>query len=185
MKTWRTLGRRTVLDHDKFLAVEMHTIQLPDGQVIEDWPWLVMPDFVIVVPVTADGEVLCFRQTKYSVDGLTLAPVGGYLEPDEVPLAAAQRELLEETGYRASDWISLGDYAVDGNRGAGTAYLFLARGAQHVTAPDADDLETQELLCLSREAVEQALHDGEFKVLAWVAAISLSLPYLMDDSANA
>ena len=186
MKTWTTLARRTVLDHDKFLTVEMHTIELPDGQVIENWPWLVMPDFVIVVPITDDGEVLCFRQTKYSVPGITLAPVGGYLEPGEVPLVAAKRELLEETGYRASDWISLGDYAVDGNRGAGTAYLFLARGVQRVTVPDADDLETQELLCLSREAVEQALYDGKFKVLAWAAAISLSLPHLMDaDGANA
>ncbi len=184
MKTWTTLRRRTVLDHDKFLTVEMHTIQLPNGQVIEDWPWLVMPDYVIVVPVTADGEILCFRQTKYSVAGLTLAPVGGYLEPGEAPLAAAQRELLEETGYRASNWISLGDYAVDGNRGAGTAYLYLARDARHVTAPDADDLETQELLHLSREAIEQALHDGEFKVLAWAAAISLALPHLMDNRVN-
>jgi ADP-ribose pyrophosphatase len=184
MKTWRTLGRRTVLEHDKFLTVEMHTIELPDGQVIENWPWLVMPDYVIVVPVTTDGEILCFRQNKYSVDGLTLAPVGGYLEPNEAPLVAAQRELLEETGYSASDWISLGDYAVDGNRGAGTAHLFLARGAQPVTAPDADDLETQELLRLSREAVEQALHEGKFKVLAWAAAISLSLPHLVDDSEN-
>lgn len=175
MKTWTTLARRIVLNHDKFLTVEMHTIQLPDGEVIEDWPWLVMPDYVIVVPVTADGEILCFRQTKYSVDGFTLAPVGGYLEPGEVPLAAAKRELLEETGYQASDWLSLGSYAVDGNRGGGTAYLFLARGVERITAPDADDLEEQELFHLSQDEVETALHNGEFKVLSWAAAISLAL----------
>ena len=182
MKTWTTLARRIVLNHDKFLTVEMHTIQLPDGEVIEDWPWLVMPDYVIVVPITADGEILCFRQTKYSVDGLTLAPVGGYLEPGEAPLAAARRELLEETGYQAAEWRSLGDYAVDGNRGAGRAYLFLARGAKSVTPPDADDLEMQEILHLSPAVVSRALEAGEFKVLAWAAAVSLALPHLMTDS---
>lgn len=175
MKSWMTLQRRTVLDHSKFLTVEMHTIELPDGEVIEDWPWLVMPDYVIVVPMTTEGEFLCFRQTKYSVDGVTLAPVGGYLEPDEVPLVAAKRELLEETGYQASDWTSLGEYAVDGNRGAGTAYLFLARGTVRTAAPDADDLEEQELLRLSRDEVETALHNSVFKVLSWAAAISLAL----------
>ena len=175
MKTWTTLARRIVLNHDKFLTVEMHTIQLPDAEVIEDWPWLVMPDYVIVVPITADGEILCFRQTKYSVDGLTLAPVGGYLEPGEVPLAAAKRELLEETGYQASDWLSLGSYAVDGNRGGGTAYLFLARGVERITAPDADDLEEQELVFMTQEQLIKAVLQGEFQILPWSAAIALSL----------
>ncbi|MGC9399027.1 MAG: NUDIX hydrolase [Anaerolineae bacterium] len=177
MKSWTTLARRTVLHHDKFLTVELHTIALPDGSVLEDWPWLVMPEYVIVVPVTADGVFLCFRQTKYGVAGTTLAPVGGYLEPDERPLDAAKRELLEETGYTASSWRSLGSYTVDGNRGAGTAHLFLARDAEQVAAPDADDLEEQVLLRLSRDEVARALHDGAFKVLAWTAAVSLALGY--------
>ncbi|MEZ4613071.1 MAG: NUDIX domain-containing protein [Caldilineaceae bacterium] len=51
------------------------------------------------------------------------------MEPGEEPLPAAQRELLEETGYVADDWTDLGRFAVDGNREAGLAHLFLARGA--------------------------------------------------------
>jgi ADP-ribose pyrophosphatase len=86
----------------QILSVEAHTVELPDGRVIEDWPWVVTPDFVNVVAVTEAGEFLLFRQTKYSIPGLTLATVGGYLEPGEEPLAAAQRELREETGYAAA-----------------------------------------------------------------------------------
>jgi ADP-ribose pyrophosphatase len=112
------------------------------------------------------------------VAGLSLAVVGGYLDPGETPLAAAQRELLEETGYEAADWIDLGHYPVDGNRGAGTAYLFLARGAYPVTDPDADDLEEQEVLHLSRAEVETALAAGQFKVLPWAAAVALALRHL-------
>ncbi|MBZ0302932.1 MAG: NUDIX hydrolase [Anaerolineae bacterium] len=175
MQPWKTRTRKTLLHHSKFLTVEVHEVELPDGRVIPDWPWLVTPDFVIVIAVTDSGDFLAFRQTKYAVDGECLAPVGGYLEAGENPLAAAQRELREETGYEAADWTSLGQYAVDGNRGAGTAHLYLATGARKITEPDADDLEEQEFLRLKREAVEQALHEGAFKVLPWAAGVALAL----------
>jgi ADP-ribose pyrophosphatase len=175
MQTWKTLSRRTVLDCGKFLSVEARAVQLPDGRVIDDWPWVIAPDYVNVPAVTEQGAFLCFRQVKYAIDGTSLAPVGGYLEPGEDPLAAAQRELLEETGYEAPDWVSLGSYPVDGNRGLGIAHLYLARGARRVRAPDADDLEEQELLTLSRQEVEQALDNGAFKLLPWVTAVALAL----------
>ncbi|MAS34795.1 MAG: NUDIX hydrolase [Anaerolineaceae bacterium] len=178
MQAWKTRSRETILKHSKYLTVESHTVELPDGTLIPDWAWLVTPDFVIVIAITDSGAFICFRQTKYAVDGETLAPVGGYLEPDEDPLAAAQRELLEETGYAAADWQSLGQYAVDGNRGAGTAHLFLAQSARQVAEPDADDLEEMELLRLSRDDVERALREGSFKVLPWTAAFALSLLHL-------
>jgi ADP-ribose pyrophosphatase len=175
MQPWKTLARHTVLNYGKFLTVENHTVELPDGRVISDWPWVITPDYVNVLAITEDGRFLCFRQTKYAVQGTSLAPVGGYLEPGEDPPAGARRELLEETGYEAAEWISLGHYRVDGNRGAGVAHLFLARGARRIAEIRADDLEEQQLLLLSRPEVEAALAAGEFKVLAWAAVVALGL----------
>jgi ADP-ribose pyrophosphatase len=178
MQPWKTRSRRTILDSGKFLKVESHTVELPGGQVIPDWPWVITPDYVNVVALTEAGEFLCFRQTKYAVDGTSLAPVGGYLDPGEDPLAAAQRELKEETGYEAPDWVPLGRYVVDCNRGAGVAHFFLARRARWVAPAAADDLEEQQLLRLGRAEVEQALLDGEFKGLPWTAALALALFWL-------
>ena len=180
MNPWKILSRETILNHSKYLAVENHTVELPDGKVIEDWPWVISPDYVNVLAMTEKNEFLCFRQTKYSVDGTSLAPVGGYLEPGEDMLAAAKREFLEETGYEAPEWIHLGDYIVDGNRGAGKAHLYLARKARYVKEADADDLEEQQLLLLSRSEVETALAAGEFKVLGWATVVALALNYLRD-----
>jgi ADP-ribose pyrophosphatase len=181
MQTWKTLSRQTILERGRFLSVENHIVQLPNGQVIDDWSWVITPDYINVLVVTQAGEFLCFRQTKYAVSGTTLALVGGYLEPNEDPLTAAQRELLEETGYRAADWTYLGGYVVDGNRGAGTAHLFLARAACRAAEANADDLEEQELLHLSRSEVEAALVTGEFKVLPWTALVALALCYMGRD----
>lgn len=180
MESWKTINRRTILNHSQFLRVESHTVQLPDGQVIADWPWVITPDFVNVVAETIDGRFLCFRQVKYSIKGTSLAPIGGYLEPGELPLMAAQRELLEETGYAAETWIDLGHFAVDGNRGAGTAFLFLARSARRVAQRKADDLEEQSLLFLNREELKSALLTGEFKLLPWVTAVALALQHFND-----
>lgn len=180
MQSWQTLLRRRVHQSGdgRFLAVEHHTVQLPDGRVIEEWPWVVTPSFVNVVAQTTAGRFLCFRQTKYAVDGVTLAVPGGYLEPGEDPDDAVKRELLEETGYAADEWERLGCFAVDGNRGSGTAHLYLARGAHPVQPIDADDLEEQELLLLSLDEMRQALAAGEFKVLPWATNMALALTRL-------
>ena len=173
----RTLSRTHLLTvgDGRFLSVESHVVAFPDGGVVEDWGWVISPDYINVVAVTEDERFVCFRQPKYAVAGLTLGVTGGYIEAGEVPLTAAQRELLEETGYIATHWRHLGSYAVDGNRGAGTAHLFLATGARWQQPIDADDLEEQELLLLDRESVERALLSGEFKVLPWAANVALAL----------
>lgn len=167
-----------MVDFGKWLTVEDHTVQLHDGRVIEGWPYIITPDYINVMVEREDGKFVFFRQTKYAIEGTSLAPVGGYLEPGEDPLTTAQREVLEELGYRAREWISLGAFRVDANRGAGIGNLFLARGAYRVQERNADDLEEQEIVILDRAQVEAALNDGEFKVLAWQANVALGLRYL-------
>lgn len=182
MQAWKTRTRHTILDQGKFLVVENHTVELPDGRVIEDWPWVITPDYVNICAMTDDGHFLIFRQTKYGIEGASLATPGGYLEPGEAPLSAAQRELREETGCEASAWVDLGSYVVDGNRGAGKAHLFLATGVRRVTDIDADDLEEQELLRLTRAEVEHALASGEFKAISWATVMALGLLRLSSSS---
>jgi ADP-ribose pyrophosphatase len=177
-RTWKTLSSRKVFESGKWVSVDLRDVETPDGKVIKDWPWVKTPDYVNVLPVTAEGEFLCFRQDKYAFDTLGLAPVGGYMEPGEAPLEAAKRELLEEMGCTAEEWISLGSYWVDPNRGVAVGHLFLALGARKVTERDADDLEQQEMLNLSRAELEAALDAGEFKVLAWAANMVFALRVL-------
>ena len=174
----KTVSRRLLCKPNQFLSLEIHEVELADGRRIDDWPWVITPDYANILARTTDGRFLCFRQLKYAIEGESLAPMGGYIEPGEAPLAAAQRELLEETGYTAGEWHDLGSYVVDANRGAGTAHFFLALNAKCDHAAIPDDLEPQTLLLLSREELEAALRCGQFKILAWAAIVSLALQRL-------
>jgi ADP-ribose pyrophosphatase len=178
MDSWKTKARWTILDQRPWLLVENHTVELPDGRLIPDWPWIITPDYVNVVAVTDDERFICFRQVKYGVEGTTLGIVGGFVEEGEEPIKAARRELLEETGYESMDWIPLGSYRVDPNRGIAMGHLYLARQARYVAPRNADDLEEQELLLLTRSEMEAALARGEFKVLAWAASVAFALRQL-------
>lgn len=175
LRPWRTLSRKTILNRGKYLVVEDHALELPGGRRIDRWPWIITPDFVNVVALTKDGRFLCFRQTKYALAGPSLSIVGGFIEKGERPLRAARRELLEETGHSASNWVGLGSYRVDPNRGVAMGHLFLALGARRVAEPTSDDLEEQHLLRLTRRQFEDALAGGRFKVLAWATAAALAL----------
>ncbi len=175
MANWKTHSRQTVLSCGKWLSVEDRCVETPGGQRIEHWSFVICPDYVNVLAVDEDGRYLIFRQGKYALEGESLAPVGGYIEPGEDPLAAAQRELLEETGYAAREWIHLGRFQVDPNRGVCQGDLYLALGAYPSADPYADDLEEQHLLHLSRAELVQALQSGQFQVLAWAANVALAL----------
>ena len=76
---------------------------------------------------------------------------------------------------QAREWIGLGEYVTEPNRGVNVSHLFLALGARKVAEPDSDDLEDQELLFFSRDELLRALLNGEFKVITWAAVVVMGL----------
>jgi ADP-ribose pyrophosphatase len=128
--------------------------------------------------VDSAGSFILLRQSKYGIEGDSLAPVGGFMEDGEKPLEAVKRETVEELGYESRRWIPLGSYRADSNRGCGTGHMFLALHAEKTREPDADDLEKQEIVRAGRRDVEEELASGRIKVMPWAHNIALALLYL-------
>jgi ADP-ribose pyrophosphatase len=119
--------------------------------------------------------VVVERNYKHGPRRVCLNLPAGYVEQGEEPLAAARRELREETGYVAEDWVSLGAFSNDGNRGCGVGHLFFARQARQVAEPDAGDLEEMEIRLMGLDEVIEAVRRGDVAVLSVAAAIGLAV----------
>lgn len=87
----------------RFLDVRCDTIVQHDGHTATR-EYIVHPGAVMVVPLLDDGRLLMERQYRYPLGRVLLEFPAGKLDPGETVLRCAQRELAEETGYRAAEW---------------------------------------------------------------------------------
>jgi 8-oxo-dGTP pyrophosphatase MutT (NUDIX family) len=163
-----------------------HPLLSLDKQIVvsgeERRPVLVLdlPDWVNVIPLTAQGEVLLVRQWRYGLARTTLEIPGGVVEEEESERAAAERELMEETGYRAEHWLRLGEVhpnpAIQTNR-TGT---WLATGLVRMGEPLGDGQEELELELVPLSAIRGQITSGKITHSLVVAAF-----YLLESSGAA
>jgi ADP-ribose pyrophosphatase len=85
-----------------------------------------MQDYVTVVAITAEKDVVLVRQFRPAVERYTLELPSGHVELDEPPEQAARRELAEETGFRANRLTFLGTLFTDTGRMENRLWCFLA-----------------------------------------------------------
>ncbi|MFI5267225.1 MAG: NUDIX domain-containing protein [Chloroflexota bacterium] len=132
---WQVLDSRAVYANPWITVREDRVIQ-PDGRpgiygVVQCNP------AVGVVALTAEGQVCLVGQYRYPLDEYSWEIVTGYSEPGEDVLAAAQRELREETGLTATRWTSLGRCHISNSVTDQVGYLYLAEGLeQGAAAPE-------------------------------------------------
>ncbi|WP_308405021.1 NUDIX hydrolase [Streptomyces rugosispiralis] len=142
-----------------FLTVRNRTYRYPDGRQ-DHWDILCGPRTVAVVAFTEDGQGLLARQFRPGPGRVLDELPGGVVEPDETVEAAAARELLEETGYRAGSVevvmkTYLASYATH------VRHAVLARGCRKVAAPGPDAAEFIEPVVLPRTDYVQHVLTGD------------------------
>ncbi|MEM1043347.1 MAG: NUDIX hydrolase [Bacteroidota bacterium] len=139
-RRWTTIDSETVVDR-WWLTLRADHVRLPTGAEIEEFHVAEVPDWSLIVALTDDGKAVLVEQYRYPVDRTALEFAAGIIGEGETPLDAARRELLEETGYEAGTWTSLGPCAVEPARQTNYGHLFVARGAHRVEAPSLDETE--------------------------------------------
>ena len=172
---WKSLTKESILVKKPWFEVFREEIQLPDGKVVPEYYEIEMPHYTAVFTVTVEHKIIVLRCYRHAIGEVTLTMPGGMIEECESPLTGIQRELLEETGYKAKEWNSLGTFVGNSTRGCGTYHLFFATGAYSVQEPDSGDLEELELLLWKQQEVEQALDEGQAKSLGVASILLLGL----------
>jgi ADP-ribose pyrophosphatase len=135
-----------------------------DFIVLESGPW------VNVIPLTQAGEVILIRQYRHGIREVTLEIPGGMVEAADTPLAAAKRELLEETGFQGETWVDLGcvhpNPAIQDNR----CHTFLALGVTQAGPQSLDEKEDIEVLRRPLADIPRLIREGEITHALVVAA---------------
>ena len=132
-------------------------IQLPHG-VIGEYSYIKHPGAGMAVPVTADGKFVLVKQYRFAIQRYLLEFPAGTLEVGENHDLTIQRELEEETGYRASQWQYLGGFYLCPGYSDEIIHAYLAQGIEKLENPPAqDEDEDIEVVFLSRDEIENLL----------------------------
>ena len=158
MASWTPLGSAARYSHGK-LTLREDTWRLPDGTE-RVYPVLVVGPGVAVLPFVEPDRVLLIRQYRHLQRGDSWELPGGGALPGEDPVAAAQRELREEGGYRAERLTLLTRFHPSNAYLDETAYCFVAHGLTSDPLPADDDEFFERVVVPWTTALRMAL-DGE------------------------
>jgi 8-oxo-dGTP pyrophosphatase MutT (NUDIX family) len=167
---WTEVGRELLCDCRVFDVSRCWTRSPKDGRThafyridAEDW--------VNVIPVTPEGEVVMVRQFRHGLGHVTLEIPGGIVDPGEEAEGAAARELREETGYRAGPVRFLGasnpNPALFGNR----VHTYLAEGCVPEGEIQNSATEETQVVLIPRVEIPARLRAGEIDHALVIAAL--------------
>lgn len=154
----RVYASQTIYD-GRVVRLRLDTVVLADGhevmrEIVEH------AQAVAIVPVDADGRVVMVRQFRLAVGRVMLEVPAGMIDPDEAVEVAAQRELQEETGFRAERLTRLGGFYVAPGYCTEYIHLYLAEGLSE-SRLDADDDERIEVEAIPLDDLLARIGSGE------------------------
>lgn len=154
------------------------TFDVADVNGKEAWREVVHhPGASAIVVIDDQGRIVMERQFRYALDRGLLEIPAGKLDGAEDLLHCAKRELEEETGYKASEWISLGAIATSPGFCNEVIHLYVAKGLSKGET-NWDDDEYVELEYYTFDELMEAIRKEEIKDAKTLAALALAMPYI-------
>lgn len=179
MPHWERLSSETLI-RNRYIHVQRDTCRLPDGVEIDDYFVLREPDVACVFAVTDDGRIVLVEQYKHGLGRACLEIPGGQFSPtDDDAIAAARRELREETGYEAPPeaFHLLGVLPVSPARTNIRVHLVGVTGCALSSQPYLDPLERIAVHVLPPEEVRGLMRDGTIDVISTLTGLFMGFDW--------
>ncbi|MEG4494252.1 NUDIX hydrolase [Microcoleus sp. D3_18_C4] len=175
---WKLLRSRFVLNN-KWCQVRQDEIELPSGQIIDDFFVNVRPNIALVFATTEQQELVLVRQYRHGVGEILLElPAGSFNPAEESGKCAAARELAEETGYVAEEILELATLYDNPVKDTNSIYLYFAKNVKFASKIQLDITEDIEVVLVPLAEVLLKIETREICVAGSIAAIFLGLDFL-------
>jgi 8-oxo-dGTP pyrophosphatase MutT (NUDIX family) len=157
---WRRERSEQVADCRVFNVRRDYSADPRDGRA-HDFYVIEAPDWINVIPVNANGEVVLIEQYRHGSEEVSLEIPGGMVDPGETAREAAARELLEETGYAASELVFLGKTRPNPAIQDNWIHTYLARGAECRQEPEFEGTEQTVVRLVPLEQIPALVAQGK------------------------
>ncbi len=134
-------------------------------------------DYSTIVPFVSDNEILVIKSYRHLVNSYQIEAPSGYIENGEMPFEAANRELKEETGYRANNIVSLGSYTLDYTMFEQTGNLFVGYDLVNERKQELGTMEIIETTILTIDEIKKLLFNGKILNASSIVAFYKSLDF--------
>lgn len=177
LKKWRTLDSKLILDTGYFKLFQ-ETCETHTGRVIDDYFIFQQHDVALVFAITPAKQVVVVRQYKHGIRDIDLEIPAGGIHDGEKPEAGARRELREETGYTAPEFVLVATHQRGTSNQNTRDFVFVAKDAVLEGPPRFDENEQIETELVSLTEIRQKVKSGEINDLGCVSAIYRALDFL-------
>jgi ADP-ribose pyrophosphatase len=160
IKPWPKIRTRSTQSYRVF-AVRTDTVRSPRTSLEHDFFIIESNDWVNIIPLTDDDQVVMVRQYRHGSTEVTLEIPGGLVDMSESPEEAAARELLEETGFQAKEWVKIGRVNPNPAIFDNHCYTFLAQNVEKVRDPVPDQTEDIEVVLVPLSEIPRRIAKGE------------------------
>jgi ADP-ribose pyrophosphatase len=176
---WKVLTSQELMKSG-FFKLRCDSLQLPDGQVQPRYYTMEFSDWVNVVAVTTNNEIILIRQYRPPKEDYFIEIPGGTTHPgqNEDPKEAARRELEEETGFVAKEIHLVGTHDPNPAMQTNKMWTYLALGCEKIKEQNLDPFEQVEVELVSIAKAYEMAHKGDIKHSLVLTALFLAKPHL-------
>lgn len=181
---WEEVSTEHIVQ-DEWIDFRKTAFRFPDGNIFEPFYTYSRRDYVVIIATDEEGRYICVRQFRQGIREVTTEfPAGGIERKDgkqygdrtavasEDALAAAKRELSEETGYVSDEWKHLITIPSQATIADNLAYIYVAKNCKKISDQSLDDMEFLNVKLYTADEIEEMIKNGEFKqamhVMGWL-----------------
>ena len=160
---WKVNNTEKLIEN-RWLTVRKESVDLPNGESIEDFYSVTIPDAAAIVAITDDKKIVLKKEYKHTTGEELIEVPAGMFEPEEKDgLVVARRELLEETGYISDEWKYLGDTVESSSKLTNRMHIYFAMNCKKIAEQSLDRTEELDVMVVPFEKAIEMVMTNEIK----------------------